>query len=279
VRLIPRVFEGETPPWEWGLALAGYGYADRVQPVAEATLTTNGNRIEYARELLTEWYVNDESGLEQGFALHAPPQATSRESQAGIALDLALSGDLTVRLSGDGQAFELATPEGVIVLHYGGLLVTDAAGRQLPAHLSLEGGGRVRITFDAASALYPITVDPSITGLAPDPAWTAESDQASAFFGTSVGTAGDVNGDGFSDVIVGAYHYDNGQEDEGRAYVYHGSATGLTTNPAWTAESDQADAYFGSSVGTAGDVNGDGFSDVIVGADYYDNSQVNEGRA
>ena len=65
-------------------------------------------------------------------------------------------------------------------------------------------------------------------------AWTAESDQASARFGISVATAGDVNGDGYSDVIVGASHYDNGETNEGRAYVYHGSAAGLATSAAWT---------------------------------------------
>ena len=92
-------------------------------------------------------------------------------------------------------------------------------------------------------------------------------------------TAGDVNGDGFADVIVGASGYDNGQTDEGRAFVYHGSAAGLATTAAWTAESDQANARFGSSVATAGDVNGDGFSDVIVGAYAYDNGQTDEGRA
>ena len=61
-------------------------------------------------------------------------------------------------------------------------------------------------------------------------AWTAESDQAGAYFGCSVATAGDVNGDGYSDVIVGAPCYDNGQTDEGRAYVYHGSAAGLSAS-------------------------------------------------
>jgi len=119
----------------------------------------------------------------------------------------------------------------------------------------------------------------SASGLAPSPAWTAESDQAGAEFGSSVGTAGDVNGDGFSDVIVGANAFDNGQTDEGRAFVYQGSASGLSLSPAWTAESDQASAAFGVSVGTAGDVNGDGFSDVIVGARLFDNGQFDEGRA
>ena len=119
----------------------------------------------------------------------------------------------------------------------------------------------------------------SSTGLSTAAAWTAESDQVDAYFGDSVGTAGDVNGDGYSDVIVGAGGYDNGETDEGRVFVYHGSSAGLSATPAWTAESDQANAYFGCSVGTAGDVNGDGYSDVIVGASGYDNGEMDEGRA
>jgi hypothetical protein len=119
----------------------------------------------------------------------------------------------------------------------------------------------------------------SATGLSDTPDWTAESGQTGGWFGRSVGTAGDVNGDGYDDVIVGAFTFDNGQADEGRAFLYHGSAAGLSTTPNWTAESDQASAWFGNSVGTAGDVNGDGFDDVIVGADWYDNGQTDEGRA
>ena len=119
----------------------------------------------------------------------------------------------------------------------------------------------------------------STTGPATTAAWTAESNQASAWLGESVAGAGDVNGDGYSDVIVGVIYYDNGQTNEGRAYVYLGSATGLGTIPAWTAESNQADADLGYVVGTAGDVNGDGYADVIAGAPYYDNGQADEGRA
>ncbi len=118
----------------------------------------------------------------------------------------------------------------------------------------------------------------SADGLSATANWTAESNKEGAFFGNSVSTAGDVNGDGYSDVIVGAFNYDNGQTEEGRAYVYHGSASGLSLTANWTAESNQAGAYFGYSVSTAGDVNGDGYSDVIIGAVLYDNSQVDEGR-
>ncbi len=89
-----------------------------------------------------------------------------------------------------------------------------------------------------------------------------------------------MNGDGYADVIVGAVHYDNGQTDEGRAYVYHGSASGLCDHaPAGQPRATRLMPTSASSVGTAGDVNGDGYADVIVGAYDYDNGQTDEGRA
>ncbi len=91
-------------------------------------------------------------------------------------------------------------------------------------------------------------------------------------------TAGDVNGDGFSDVIVGAYclrQRPGGRGAGVRLPRLGGGA--LASTAAWTAESDQAGAQFGYSVATAGDVNGDGFSDVIVGALRYDNGQNERG--
>ena len=82
--------------------------------------------------------------------------------------------------------------------------------------------------------------------------------------------AGDVNGDGYADVIVGRLRYDAGESDEGAAFVFLGSASGIADgNPATAAaqlESDQASAELGISVAGAGDVNGDGYADVIVGA-------------
>ena len=107
------------------------------------------------------------------------------------------------------------------------------------------------------------------------PEWTAESDQTGALFGASVSGAGDVNADGYADVIVGAYQYNN----KGRAYVYLGSPIGLALTPTWTADGDQATAFFGGSVASAGDVNGSGYSAVIVGASQYHNPEDLEGRA
>ncbi len=117
----------------------------------------------------------------------------------------------------------------------------------------------------------------SATGLTTTAAAKVESNQASNHLGISVNSAGDVNGDGYSDVIVGQYAYTNGQTYEGVAFVYHGSSGGINTTPVTTLECNVAGAYFGFSVNSAGDVNGDGYSDVVVGAYNYNNGESGEG--
>ncbi len=119
----------------------------------------------------------------------------------------------------------------------------------------------------------------SSSGLAALPSWSAQSTQSAAFFGSWVSTAGDVDGDGYDDVLISAPGWHNGQESEGRVSLYLGSAAGPSTTPAWSVESDQATAHFGYRIDTAGDVNGDGLSDIIVGSWKYDNPELNEGVA
>jgi hypothetical protein len=207
-----------------------------------------------------------------------PIHGREEERERWVHVDMALWGDLSPRISEDGQAIDFVTPSGAPVLHYAQLKVTDARGEILPAWMEGFSGENlrgIRIVVDARNATYPVTIDP----LATTPAWTAESNQASAQVGFSVATAGDVNGDGYADVIAGAMFYDNGHSNEGGAFVYLGSASGPGLSPAWTAESDQASAQFGRSVAPAGDVNADGYADVIVGASAFDNGQNSEGRA
>ena len=101
---------------------------------------------------------------------------------------------------------------------------------------------------------------------------------AGDYFGYSVSTAGDVNGDGYADVIVGAYRNDAGGTDAGGAYIYFGGAS-MNELADVTLTGAAAGDYFGHSVSTAGDVNGDGYSDVIVGAYANDAGGSNAGRA
>ncbi len=101
---------------------------------------------------------------------------------------------------------------------------------------------------------------------APDADWAAFVALQTAQFGFDVAGAGDVNGDGFDDVIVGANWYDDGEQDEGAAFLYLGGPDGLKPVFDWLYESNQANEEFGTAVAGAGDVNGDGYDDVIIGA-------------
>jgi hypothetical protein len=275
IRVIPRSNADVKPAWEWGLTLVAYGRDGEMTKAGCGDFRTNGNRVEYDHHEIVEWYVNDAHGLEQGFTIANRPAAKSPNGRAEILrIELAVLGNTSAQVAENGAAVDFLAPGGARAIRFADLHVADANGAELPASFEVSGS-QLAIVVDDYGAAYPLTIDP----LATSPAWTAESDQAGAFFGYSVATAGDVNGDGYSDVIVGAHLYDNGQTDEGRAFVYHGSAAGLSATPNWTAESDQASAFFGYSVATAGDVNGDGYSDVIVGAYGYDNGQTSEGRA
>jgi hypothetical protein len=109
----------------------------------------------------------------------------------------------------------------------------------------------------------------SAAGLSTTASWMVSSDQDFSGFGISVAGLGDVNQDGYGDVAVGAYRYTDDQREEGCVFAYRGSPIGLESSPNWMAGGDKADAWFGNSISSAGDVNYDGKNDLIVGAPTY----------
>lgn len=119
----------------------------------------------------------------------------------------------------------------------------------------------------------------SATGLQTAPAWTHDGDVASGEYGFAVDGAGDVNHDGFADVIVGARHATHDHYGEGAAFVYLGGPHGLSDSAVWTHNGGQDGARYGAAVAGAGDVNGDGFADILIAADRWDDIQVDRGAA
>ena len=119
----------------------------------------------------------------------------------------------------------------------------------------------------------PFVID--LTTLSSAEGFIIQGDAAGDEAGYSVSSAGDVNGDGFDDLIVGAPYGDDGRVSAGEAYVVFGSNIGFgttdgtgrqvldltTLSPAegFIIQGDVAGDQAGYSVSSAGDVNGDGF--------------------
>ena len=89
--------------------------------------------------------------------------------------------------------------------------------------------------------------------------------------------AGDINADGYADIIVGAKYYTDPEYKEGSSYVFWGGPTGPEDDYCWFAEGGQDSAYLGRHVDGDADFNGDGYSDFLTSAYRYSNILPNDG--
>lgn len=219
-------------------------------------------------------YLHGSDGLRQNFIINNGPIGADK-----VSAELVINSTLTARLI-DRSTLVYVDDEGMERMRYDGLLAWDATGKELPSKMELDcvsGETILRLVADAQNASFPVTIDP----LSSSPNRLLVGTQNSAEFGYSVASAGDLNADGYSDVVVGAWKASSGQNLEGLAFVYYGSSAGIGATADVTLEVDQAGAEFGSSVSTAGDVNGDGYADLVVGARRWENNALtaSEGAA
>ncbi|HXB63599.1 MAG TPA: hypothetical protein VNV42_01870 [Solirubrobacteraceae bacterium] len=241
-----------------GMALTAYGYASALMPLASTIAPrASGNRVNYRRRSLTEWYVNGPLGLEQGFDVTARPTS----GRGPLTLSLAISGNLSSRLQHDSVFLTGRR----VALRYDGLLVTDARGHTLRSWLQLLRG-HVLIRIDDRGAAYPLRIDPFIQQAELSASNGAEGDQ----LGYSIAVSG-------STIVAGApFHKVGTNLYQGAAYVFT-PRSGKWANMTQTAELTASDGGEGDSLGYSVAISGD---TIVAGAPYHEvGSNTRQGAA
>lgn len=237
----------------------------------------DASKLQFVHRHFAIEYINDKTGMRQNFIINEKPTGDEE-----LKVNLALGNSLDYELK-DNYAlycYDKKISKNNPQLIYDGLKVWDANGTVLEAHMELAKNN-LSIVVDDKNAVYPVTVDP----LSHSPEWTTSANgilpalltntqlQIDALYGFNVAGLGDVNGDGYDDVAIGA----PGAIDiisapatvvgAGAVFVYFGTPAGLSTTPNKVLRSTTpvVNALFGYSV-AGGNVTGNSKNDIIVGA-------------
>jgi len=173
------------------------------------------------------------------------------------------AGPRDINGAGAGAAFVYSGATGAVLYEKHGAAAGDQFGFSVAGAGDVDGDGRPDFVIGAHAAGFGAGAAFVYSGATGALLYQKSGGAPGDLLGYSVGSAGDVNGDGRADFIVGANAADpGGRSAAGSAYVYSGATGGLLLRRDGAAAGDQ----LGISVAPAGDANGDGKFDVIVGA-------------
>lgn len=147
----------------------------------------------------------------------------------------------------------------------------------------LVGVSEESSTNDQAGAAYLIRGGSLASGSLADADVKITGNALWQYFGTSVAGVGDVNADGWDDLLIGTPNYYNDGSDRGGAFLVLGSSSlssgsiNRVVDAIFTGDNDYDQA--GCSVASAGDVNQDGYADMLVGSRYNDDAGASAGAA
>jgi uncharacterized protein (TIGR03437 family) len=215
------------------LRLVGYGRGANIQRPGSPSIAAARNRVDYRRSALTEWYVNEARGLEQGFTLSVPP---ANSTSCPLVLALEITGALHPKLV-SAREVALFDSSGQAVLRYGDLKAWDARQQKLASRLQVEGN-QVHLVVEDSRAVYPITIDPTVTQIILTPSDAASS----ARLGQSVAISGNT-------AVVGA---PSAGGLTGAAYVFAFANGSWSQQAKLTASDGVSGDQFGTSVSLDG---------------------------
>ncbi|WP_321504340.1 PGF-pre-PGF domain-containing protein [uncultured Methanoregula sp.] len=254
------------PDTAFGLTLAGIGRDDNLSAAGSGVARASGRQLEIVRPEFSEWYRNNDNGVEQGLTITGRPPGNG---PLQVRFGLTGNGSFTIK---DDQTLTLSDTSGTPLFAYTGLHAFSAEGRQLPASLATDGTTLSWIVDDTG-AVYPLTIDPVVVSVS-----AATARFTGSAIADDVGYSVAISSDG-SRVIVGALENSTAGSEAGAAYIFKKPAAGWSG----TTSTSSADATFtggaaGDNFGTSVSFSSDG-SRAIVGAYNNDTAGSEAGAA